>query len=642
MAGACGAARAQRGNGVVGSGAPLLARAAAASAPTQQLGIHDASEVGDTERVRALLLRGTDVLSRDKYADTPLHKATVRGHSETAKLLLVSGADAGAANAYGWTPLHYACAAGAVDSARLLLVWGAACGAQDAQGDSPLHLACYHGHGDAVALLLAWGAEVGVQRQGGVQPLHWACQQGHTAVAEALLERGACVEAPDGCGDRPLHCAARFDRTRTLRALLAAGAQLTARAAQGDTALHCAAEAGAVGCLAALLEEEEQREDRLAGEGASASPSARLAPDERSDSGATPLHRAAGAGQVAAARTLLAAGADLHSADDQGCTPLHAAACCPSEATQAAVTRLLLAAGAPAHSPNARGWGALHVATDCGSLDCAHALLQAGAPASQPEQLGWTPLHIAAAMGHLQVAQLLVTRGAHLEARALDGNTPLGFAATDAMRELLMGGALAAEGEQRDGDNRGVTLADVLARHSAAASAVPHPHAPPRPLAPSADAMAPVTGVTPGGEKPHIVSAAVPPPEAAPQADNFVALSMLLAGRVFRALGVGHPRETYAQALLVELKHAHLPYEAPAFFQVVYRGALVANHQADVVVEGIDGGLLLLTAAPGGVPMDALAQMEACLTAAPAVPAGGVLNFNPNGGLDVEFRRRGQ
>ena len=140
---------------------------------------------------------------------------------------------------------------------------------------------------------------------------------------------------------------------------------------------------------------------------------------------------------------------------------------------------------------------------------------------------------------------------------------------------------------------------------------------------------------------------------------------MRLAGRVFAALGVGHARETYAQALTVELRHARLPFTAPVALPVLYRGAVVATHAADVWLHaGVAGtaagasneagsshaaasspasagGLLAVTACREGVPAGALRELEAALAAAPAVPAGGVLNFNQaTGQLDARFLHR--
>jgi hypothetical protein len=145
----------------------------------------------------------------------------------------------------------------------------------------------------------------------------------------------------------------------------------------------------------------------------------------------------------------------------------------------------------------------------------------------------------------------------------------------------------------------------------------------------------------------------------------FEALALRTAGRVFAALGRGHTREAYAAAFLVELRHAGLPFSAPFTAPLVYRGAVVATHTADVWLHatrgdgmptlstgdgvgragaregGIGGGVLSLMASHSdGVPSDAFKALEACLAAAPGVLSGGVLNFNPSGRLDARFLHR--
>ena len=67
--------------------------------------------------------------------------------------------------------------------------------------------------------------------------------------------------------------------------------------------------------------------------------------------GYTPLHVAAGRGGVAALRSLLAAGADLNSLDNEDTTPLHEAV----YHDKADCVRWLLAAGADPNRINAYG-----------------------------------------------------------------------------------------------------------------------------------------------------------------------------------------------------------------------------------------------------------------------------------------------
>lgn len=92
-------------------------------------------------------------------------------------------------------------------------------------------------------------------------------------------------------------------------------------------------------------------------------------------------------GNIALARLLLAHGATVNLADEQGATPLHAAAA----SGNVELVTLLLDKGADIH-----------------------------ATAS-----GWTPLHTAAMKKQRGAAELLLARGADVNARTGYGQTPL-------------------------------------------------------------------------------------------------------------------------------------------------------------------------------------------------------------------------
>jgi uncharacterized protein len=122
--------------------------------------------------------------------------------------------------------------------------------------------------------------------------------------------------------------------------------------------------------------------------------------------GWTPLHLAAHFGHTAAARMLLAAGADVHawSRNDLANQPLHAAV-----AGQASVELITL-------------------------------LLDAGADVNASEHGGFTPIQQCAENGNLTVIELLLARGADAQAKADDGRTALAFALAgghDAVAALL-------------------------------------------------------------------------------------------------------------------------------------------------------------------------------------------------------------
>ncbi len=126
-------------------------------------------------------------------------------------------------------------------------------------------------------------------------------------------------------------------------------------------------------------------------------------------SGWTPLHLAADFGQVAAARSLLAHGADIHAraTDDLHYQPLHAAVA----GGQAGTVALLLDAGADPNTQRLGGWYPLHAAVDAGRVDLIELLVAHGAQINVREDAGITPLTMAQDTEHEAVAAWLRERG---------------------------------------------------------------------------------------------------------------------------------------------------------------------------------------------------------------------------------------
>ncbi|NGP54014.1 ankyrin repeat domain-containing protein [Thioalkalivibrio sp. XN8] len=184
--------------------------------------------------------------------------------------------------------------------------------------------------------------------------------------------------------------------------------------------------------------------------------------------GKTGLMHAAGDGDLALARQLLAAGAGVDDRNANGGTALMYAV----SAGDVAMARLLLEAGA---DPNARariGWTPLLVGAAKGRADAIKLLLDAGADAADADAYGWTPLMRAVSAGHVAaVDALLGSERANLEAREESGATALHIAAgrgyTEIVRRLLDAGA-----EASAADGAGRTPADVarLQGHGEAAA----------------------------------------------------------------------------------------------------------------------------------------------------------------------------
>jgi len=183
--------------------------------------------------------------------------------------------------------------------------------------------------------------------------------------------------------------------------------------------LHTAAQRGDVAAIDALLANHASIDER--------------------DMIGTPLHYAVMGGQVAAAKRLIDAGADVNATMPAIGAPVHAAIV----NQDGALVRLLienkadvnLAAGSMDSRP-------LHFAAEYDLVDMAELLLDEGADIDGRNAELVTPLSQAALLGSLGVVELLVERGADIEARDMRGETALHNAAVR-LHDVVVGYLLA-------------------------------------------------------------------------------------------------------------------------------------------------------------------------------------------------------
>jgi len=137
---------------------------------------------------------------------------------------------------------------------------------------------------------------------------------------------------------------------------------------------------------------------------------------------ASPLHEAARSGDLTTLASEIAAASSLEAVDEQGDTPLIAAALVGQEE---AVLRLL-DAGARIDGRSDRGMTALHAAAFAGHGEIAELLIARGAAVDdQANKFGITPLHAAAEENHLPLVELLLASGAQLDLVEVNGYTAL-------------------------------------------------------------------------------------------------------------------------------------------------------------------------------------------------------------------------
>ena len=158
--------------------------------------VADAAKTADWAAVRVLLEQGADVTAPQGDGTTALHWAGYWGEAGVVEALLGVGADVNATTDLGVTPLWTACENGDARMTDILLAAGADPGAALLSGETLLMTAARGGSVAVVERLLVAGADVNVAEPGrGQTALMWAVAQRHPDVVEALLVHDPDVHA---------------------------------------------------------------------------------------------------------------------------------------------------------------------------------------------------------------------------------------------------------------------------------------------------------------------------------------------------------------------------------------------------------------------------------------------------------------
>ncbi len=402
--------------------------------------LHWAVYRNDVDLVRRLIKAGADVSAANDYGATPLSEAAVVGNVDVLKALLDAGAAVDARNADGQTALMVIARTSNIEAAQLLIRRGADVNAMESwRGQTALMWAAAQSQPAMVRELLKRGAHVNErsivndwQRQvtgeprfqarpaGGLTPLLFAARQGCVACARLLLDAGADPDLADPQGVTPLLMATNNFRFDVGALLLARGANPNRWDFWGRTPLYLAVDLntlphGGWPDLPSLDETTSLKLiELLLSAGANPDAQLKLFPPYRHLSndrgmdlmltiGSTPLLRAAKAGDTAAVKLLLKAGANPNLPNVLGHTPVMAAA------------------GLGSNIIDTRG----RFKTQGEAIETLGILLAAGGELNAGDARGQTPLHGAAYWGWNDVVQYLADRGANLDARDANGKTPL-------------------------------------------------------------------------------------------------------------------------------------------------------------------------------------------------------------------------
>ena len=372
----------------------------------------------------ALVLAGLAMLASPAAgSDAPLAEAVQQRDADAVHALLAQRADVNAPQADGATALHWAAYWNDLDTAGVLMDAGANVNAANDLGVTPLWLASTHGTDDDAALvttLLRAGADPDAAHMSGESPLMAAARTGRLQAVSALLAHGADVNATETAHDQTaLMWAAANRHAGVVQALIEAGAQVQARSRVRRRKVYLPTR-GASYRLS--FEEHVERGDI----------------EEREQGGFTPLLFVAQQGDVASARLLLAAGANVNDVAPIGWSALVVAAF----KNQVEVARVLVDEGA---EPDAAGAGftALHAAVLRGNLELVEALVAHGANPNvlitkatgarrqsadygfSTNVIGATPIYLAARYGEVAIMRTLAAADGDLQFAMPDGMTPM-------------------------------------------------------------------------------------------------------------------------------------------------------------------------------------------------------------------------
>ncbi|KAL8876945.1 MAG: hypothetical protein Q9198_004945 [Flavoplaca austrocitrina] len=184
-----------------------------------------AVEKGLIQMVETLLIRGTDVNSKDNLGQTSLHRATRREDEKMVKLLLENGADVDCKDDDHRTPWSANLRCKNLGILQILLDAGADPSTCGQQGVSELYTAAKDGNTELVNYMLKSGTNPSVQTQYGWAPLHWAAAYGHVDCVRSLLESGANPNCISDQRVTPFDLATQADQTNVLELLHKVGAR---------------------------------------------------------------------------------------------------------------------------------------------------------------------------------------------------------------------------------------------------------------------------------------------------------------------------------------------------------------------------------------------------------------------------------
>jgi len=411
-----------------------------AAQPDGTTALHWAVMWNNDEAVMLLLRAGANVTAKNRYGATPLSEAVSAGSATMVEALLKAGGDAKTLTTDdGETVLMTAARAGNADVVRLLIERGADVNAREKyKGQTALMWAAAERHPDVVKLLLDHGADWKARSfdretkipklsaassitpipRGGFPALAFAAREGDVESARLMLEKGVDINYGDVDNTTALVVSIMNKQYTFAKFLIDRGADVNLAGSYGRTPLYAIVDMRnedysalpnrknedplpTLDILKALLDHHANLNATL-----TASLPGRSGMDfgdATLGEGTTALMRAARAGDTAAVRLLLDAGADAKRTTKDG------------------NTALMFAAGVGYRDKNTRG-------SEVDALESVKILVNFGLDVRQRNTREETALHGAADRGAYTIVQYLVDHGAELNVKSKQGFTPLDVA----------------------------------------------------------------------------------------------------------------------------------------------------------------------------------------------------------------------
>ena len=408
--------------------------------PDGTTALHWAVHYNDAETATLLLKAGASPSATNRFGASPLSEAALSGNAELLKLLLDAGADAKAlATVDGETVLMSAARSGNIESVRLLLDRGADVNAREKyKGQTALMWAAAERHAPVVKLLLERGADWKVRSfdretrpprlsaassispipRGGFTALMFAAREGDLESARIMLDAGVDINHGDVDKVAPLVAAIMNKQYTLAKFLVERGADVNIVDAGGRTALYAAIDIRNEDWTAMPNRPLEDPLPSLEVVKAIIDRGAKLdVPltrpltvrsgmdfgDNTLGAGATPIMRAARAGDHTVMRLLLEKGVD------------------PKQTTKDGTNALMFAAGIGYRDKNTRG-------SESDALEALKVMIAAGLDINQTNTRGENALHGASLRGADTIVQFLLDKGMDINATSKQGYTPLDVA----------------------------------------------------------------------------------------------------------------------------------------------------------------------------------------------------------------------